>query len=282
VRAHEASGGRVVVDFRFERQFEQIAASLTQVAAAHPNAAWTELTWADHDGQAFPVRPREPGRQHEQVLSLTQDALARGAGVVVFPELSVPEETVGALAELVYEHDEPALVVAGSHHTTAGGEPANVAVGLLAGRREHLVQHKNVPFSEELGAGAPTKEGIPLRQPPGLTVHQADRFRVAVLVCRDALDEHVTSALDRMGVNLLLAPAFSAKSAPFVRGAHERVQRAQALTFVVNGPLCGGDGRPIVPSLALIQPVEGWGAVEATVADVGVRSIAVPTQPGDH
>jgi hypothetical protein len=108
------------------------------------------------------------------------------------------------------------------------------------------------------------------------SLDQADRFRVALAVCKELLDGRVTSALDRMAVNLLLVPALSARTAPFLPAVDARVAAAQALTVVVNGPLRGADGALIEPAIVIGQPVDGRSAVGCEVSDAAPVLTVIP------
>jgi predicted amidohydrolase len=180
---------------------------------------------------------------------------------VLLPELCTTEEDVECLARHVQSFDAPQLVVAGSHHVIVNGRPENVAVGLLAGTKKRMQQVKNAPFTDEIDSQRPLKEGIRRRKPVELTIYPADRYRFALAICRDVLDEHVRHAHDRMGVNVLLVPALSEKTQPFRDAVAARVTSAQALTVVVNGPLNDRAGRSIQPAIVVGQPVS-----EQTVA----------------
>jgi predicted amidohydrolase len=135
---------------------------------------------------------------------------------------------------------------------------ANVATGLVSGRTERMTHRKTIPFADELGKPPAFKEGIPHVRRPHLTVFHADRFRVGLVVCKELLDTGpLRDALDRSGVNVLLVPAMSEKTAPFCTAAAARVEAAQAITFVVNGPLRGPKGDGIAPAIVVGQPIEG-------------------------
>lgn len=282
IRAHDGASFDVTVDFRFARTLEAVAATLDSVAALHPNDAMTELEFPLHGGQVFPVGPADADEQWRRLAALVPAALRTGAAVAVLPELSVPAEALPELHELMLDVEEPQLVVAGSHHAVVDGERENVAVGLVAGHDERMEQVKSTPFSDELRLRAPMKEGIRHRARPSITVHEADRFRVAIAICKDALDGRVRCALDRMGVNLLLVPALSAKTAPFRIAAASRVGSAQAVTLVVNGPLRDGDGARIEPAVVVGQPVEGLPDVGVRVHDTAptVTVVPVPAEEG--
>ena len=242
VRVHDSAQFDVTTDFRFWRALEAVAVGLDYVAAAHPNERCDELLFPQMGKQIFPVTPADPSTQQSVLLHLARMALDSKAAVTVFPELCLTDADVQPLHDLLLDWGSPHLMVVGSYHTVIAEEHENLAVGILAGQDEFLEQTKATPFSDELSLGSPSKEGIRLRARPHLYVHQADRFRVALAICKDVLDARVGRFLDRMAVNLLLVPALSAKTDPFRLAVEGRVMGAQALAVVVNGPLQGPDG----------------------------------------
>ncbi len=161
------------------------------------------------------------------------------------------------------------------------GQPENLAVGLVSGHDVRMEQRKATPFSDELRMHPPTKDGIAHRERPHLHVFQADRFRVAIAICKDLLDGRVAATLDRMAVNLLLVPALSAKTDPFRSAASARVAAAQAVTIVVNGPLRGTDDRYVDPAIVIGQPVEGRTSVGLAAAGPApsLTLIPIPASP---
>jgi predicted amidohydrolase len=266
VRVHDASRFELIVDFTLSRALEAVAAGLDRVAAVHPNETLAELRFPEVDRQVFPVAPADPARQRAVLLDLVGRALSSGATLSVLPELSATAADVDALHALVLEHEAPHLLIAGSHHrTTADGDHENLAVGLVAGHDDRLEHRKATPFSQELGYAPPTKEGIRQRERLQVVVHQADRFRVSLAVCKELLDQRRASALDRAAANLVLVPALSFKTAGFVDAAAGRVPGAQAVTVVVNGPLRAKDGVLVTPAVIIGQPVAGRSVVASDV-----------------
>lgn len=257
IRVHDASAFDVTVDFTLARPLEAIARSLDGFVALHPNERQDELDLPLAGHQVFPVAPKDAGAQRAMLVALAQSALESGAPISILPELSLTAEDVDALHALVADWEEPHLLVAGSHHTTIAGHPENVAEGLVSGQ-EHRMRHlKATPFSNELRLRPPEKEGIRRRARPHVVVHQADCFRVAIAICKELLDPATTDPLDRMGVNLLLVPAFSEKTQAFQAACSARALRAQAATLVVNGPLRDGRGELVRPAIVVGQPVAG-------------------------
>jgi predicted amidohydrolase len=265
IRVHDASAFDVTVDFTLARPLEAIARSLDGFAALHPNERQDELDLPAAGHQVFPVAPKDAGTQRERLVRLVESALTSGMPISVLPELSLTARDVDALHALVAAWDEPHLLVAGSHHTTVDGHPENVAEGLVSGQERRMRHLKAMPFSDELRLKPPEKEGIRQRARPHVIVHQADCFRVGIAICKELLDRATTDPLDRMGVNLLLVPAFSEKTQAFRDACSARALRAQATTIVVNGPLRDSRGTMINPAIVVGQPVDGTTAAGFTV-----------------
>jgi predicted amidohydrolase len=265
IRVHDASDFDVTVDFTLARTLEAVVSGLDRVVAVHPNERLDEIALPVVDRQIFPVAPANPEQQRSVLLDLVARALETRATVTVLPELSVTADDVEALHGLVVEHEQPHLLVAGSYHATIGGEHENVAVGLVSGHDVRIEHRKTTPFTDELRQAPPEKEGIRRRERLHVVVHQADRFRVSLVICKELLDRRLPAALDRMGANLLLVPAFSAKTTPFADAVAGRVSGAQALTVVVNGPLRGAGGEPVAPAVVVGQPVAGRSVVPVDV-----------------
>jgi predicted amidohydrolase len=276
IRVHDGSFD-VTVDTSLERSLEAISVGLTHAAGGHPNLHWTEMSATNNRGQAFPVRPADPAQQRARLTDLVNRAQAAEVVMAVLPELCVSADDIESLAPLVQSFGAPQLVVAGSHHVMVDNKPENVAVGLLAGTKKRMRQVKNAPFTSETSPRRPLKEGIRRRSRVELNVYQADRYRYAITICRDLLDERVRKAYDRMGVNVLLVPALSPKTQPFRNAVAARVASAQALTIVVNGPLNGPTGSPIEPAIVVGQPVDGHTVSAPPVAGgIGLTVFELP------
>jgi predicted amidohydrolase len=267
IRVHDGSAD-VTIDSSFERSLEAVATRLTRAAAGHPNLDWGDIHIPDDSGGlVFPVRPADPARQRRRLSRLITQAQEARVPLAVLPELCITPEDVEQLAPLVESFDGHQLIVLGSYHDSAEGRRENVAVGLLAGTDRRMVQVKNAPFTDEVTPGRPNhREGIRSRTRVELTVYTADRYRFAMAICRDLLDARVRLAYDRLGVNVLLVPAMSLKTQSFRNAVAARVNGAQALTVVVNGPLNGPAGTPLRPAIIVGQPILQKSIVEHRVA----------------
>lgn len=69
-----------------------------------------------------------------------------------------------------------------------------------------------------------------------LRVLRAHEFTVAVVVCMDALDPTLGPLLEQLGVNLVVIPAMTTKTASMVNLASHLVAARQAFVVLANGP----------------------------------------------
>lgn len=255
IRIHDESCV-VTVDFSMARTLEALVSTLGEIVTCHPNEHWDELDFRRTGQRTFPIVPRNEARQRDIVTQLVERALARAPQAIVLPELSVTPEIVDELAPRLRDLDAPCLLVAGSFHRVRDGAAENVALGFVSGAEQPMEHRKCVPFTNELRPVAATKEGIDRIVPFEITVHQADRFRIALVICKELLVPEVRAHLDRMAVNVLFVPALSAKTTDFRNAVAARAMGAQALTVVANGPLRDERGEPLQPAVVVGRPLQ--------------------------
>jgi predicted amidohydrolase len=248
------------VEFRFDlwRPLSRIGATLDRVAAVTVDEGLAELGLDVPRPVAFPVAPVDPEERERRVLDQLDRAGEHGARIVVLPELATTRAIADRVAERLADDEEQRLVVCGSWHETVDGAPANVSVGLVSGLKAEMEHRKLVEFGDLFPRDPDhrRREGVVAPDPPLLRVHVAGAFRFAVVICKDFLDERVTRTLDRVGANVLLVPALSRTTQPFVARAHAHVADAQALSVVANGPRVWEDGRAIGRTAVLARPYE--------------------------
>jgi predicted amidohydrolase len=272
VRAHHDAGYDVFVDFSRDRDLEQLGAGLRVLAAAHPNQSSAEFVFERPAPEiVFPVHLDDEARQEERLVALVERALAAGAGIVVFPELAATAGTEAKVRAILDEAESQHLVVLGSRHVGTGKSAQNLALALTPEGGDPIVHAKVIPFSDELRLAAPWKEGIAISERPELTLYQADRFRFCILICKDFLDQTLTAALARLGVNVLCVPAMSEKTSSYRLRVGQLVADAQAIVVVANNPL-EWDAGLVDPVAIFGQPVAGHEAVLSP----GAEPIAAP------
>jgi len=106
-------------------------------------------------------------------------------------------------------------------------------------------------------------------------VYDAGDYRVAIAICKDLLDNDVRELYARLGVNLVLVPAMSSKTADFKSSAEDMVKRSQAVTVVSNALLRDAKDRPIDPAAVLGQPF-----LDREVLAANTQSDQVPALTG--
>jgi hypothetical protein len=242
-RVHRGGPIAIAFDFSLHRPLHALGdglcrAGTDRVAAALPNATLAELGWAEPRAVAYPVAPADPAGQAARIRALIAAAQERDARIVVLPELSATPEIADQVAALLDAESTQRLVVCGSWHAKVGGEPANVAAGLLTGCAERLTHRKLTEVTRAFPRDPADRfrEGIAAPRPPLVTVHVAGPWRFAVVICKDFLDPAVRGALQRAGANVLLVPSMSELTQPFEAEAQAHVAASQALSLCANGP----------------------------------------------
>lgn len=219
----------VVLDMSLDGQLQEVMVGPRPLVTVHPNRSTDELSL-----RAFPAAPRDPGAHLEVSVALVERGLALGAAVVALPELAGTPPVMDALRRL--RPEEPTLLVAGSAHVTSGRRRVNAA-HLWVARRRWVVPGarplrilKRVPYEGVLGREPLTELADEIR------VFGSDPWRLAVGICRDALDDDVVHALGQLGVNLLVVPACSAKTSNLGEATATLATGVPGIGLVANGP----------------------------------------------
>ena len=229
-----------------------------EVVAALPIAAPSrELDWTEKRGMRpvfHDVRPVASTDVATRVEALIEDACARGAAIVVFPELSVDEPALARLrAVLARAPSPPALVVAGSRHVRAGGALRNVATLVTAAGDVTHAKFNPYFAGEQL-------EDIAL-VPAELRAHgfvdESGRLvsSVVVAICKDFLAPGAQRALEALRPTLVLVPAWSQKTSIFESDAVGLTGKTQTIVVIANqaDPSRAGEEDPAV--LVVTRPV---------------------------
>lgn len=233
------------------------------VAAALPIATPTrELDWtALRGGRAVfhDVRPVAPTDVAARVDDLCAAAIARGAAIVVFPELSVDEVALARIrAALAAAATPPALVVAGSRHVRVGPALRNVATILTGAARAGEAHHaKFNPYfaGEQLEDIALVPAEV---RAHGL-VDDAGRlvFSAVVVICKDFLAPGAQRALEALRPSLILVPSWSQKTAVFESDAIGLTGKTQAIVVIVNQADAPPPGAEDPAVLMITRPIAG-------------------------
>jgi hypothetical protein len=253
--APDSGGLEVEVSFAHIHELAPPAAD-ARVAVVLPIASpSTELIWDAVPGAPvrsfFHVRPRDPVGVAARTCELLDEAAARGASIVVMPELCLDERGLDAVRAHLAARGWPfALVAAGSVHTTADGEPRNVATLILRGGAE-VTHAKFNPFSSPIAG----EEAI-ATHPARISLHVAsdERGRPAwsytLLVCKDLLSRYARDVLAELRPGLVLVPAWSGKTTAFELDIHGLIGATQAAVVLANQADAGDDDRASVVVIA--------------------------------
>lgn len=229
-----------VLDFSFWHRLSMLGDSTGLSAATlQPNLRLHEFDVVKNEGEPPTYTnsgPSDPRIQAARVLNLIRDAGERDTPVALLPEYSLSQQA----AELVESGIEdlercPVLVVAG-----ISGEPDG------DGRvRNEVWVHIGADFATRgRWARLPGKlygatiEGYQEGIAAGTEVRVlcCESFTVAILTCRDCLDGALIDQLAAIGVNLLLVPAMTPKTASMIGSATRLSQQSQAFVVMAVGP----------------------------------------------
>jgi predicted amidohydrolase len=132
--------------------------------------------------------------------------------------------------------DNQPLLVVGSHHAEdRAGHRRNTSWAVV-GRGGRLEHHKFERFAYRCDRiKAQRVEDI--RTDWCIRIFCGNPWSVSLLICRDALSEPVQHLLRELRINLLLVPAFSTKTPPFIALAESLANANQAFVVVANGPV---------------------------------------------
>jgi predicted amidohydrolase len=187
--------------------------------------------------------------QAARIEQLAASAFSRGVDVLVMPEYSLTEGVHGALMARESDEPRPTLVCMG----VAGGtdddgyvmNEGRLIVTTLGIDRDYSISIATPPKVHPARIGDAIER---VRSGTEIRVFVSERFSLCVLICRDAMDDSIVTQLAAIGVNLLLVPAMSPKTASLVDSAAALCRRSQAFVVIANGPaiwaMTAGEGSP--------------------------------------
>ncbi len=141
------------------------------------------------------------------IVEQVSRAHADGACLIVWPELSVDEDTLSAIAVALArraseaQSKPPALVVAGSWHVEENGVHYNEAP-VLTGKGKRIGSYRKVIVFEDREHG---REAIEAGRK--LVVIVAERFLATVGICKDYCDLGLNTRWRELDVDLVLVPS---------------------------------------------------------------------------
>jgi hypothetical protein len=172
---------------------------------------------------------------------LVRQALAAGANLIVFPELSVTAAGIDAIEELVAGRD--VVVIAGTRHAVVDGSPRNVATMLAGGGRWTSAKFNPFVLGDLVEGIASAPAQIVVRG----AIDRAGRYAwsLAVLVCKDFLSPGAHQALVSARPALIIVPALTERTAVFEADAVGLTGATQATCFIVKQTdISSSDGVP--------------------------------------
>ncbi|WP_428849498.1 hypothetical protein C5142_17135 [Rhodococcus sp. BGS-1C] len=205
-----------------------------KIAAAQPNMSLSEYDIQEGpNGKVRNCGPSDPDRQHRRLVEIVRHSADSGVDVLVLPEYSLHSKHRNELQRSVDDLAvaPPSLIVAGTSevHDGHGSDRIENHAWLMVAGGYGSSQGK--VFAAEMSGHM---EGI---EPVGsVRIIRSEEWTIAVLICRDAMSPDLVDLLSRCGVNLLLVPAFSERTATIIGQATSLSIRSQAFVAVAVGP----------------------------------------------
>lgn len=242
LRIADAAPYTYIIDFDSWNRLSPVGASgrLT-VAVGQPNRDLTDfdIAFGDEPRRTFAnLGPKDAAAQADRIARLSTQAARRGADILVLPEYTLTEAVHTALLERARrETAEPRPTVT---CTGVGSGPDDDGFMTNDGR---LVIH-TAGFSPDHSVSTPRKlhpayigDAVErVRVGTEIRVFVSERWTLCVLICRDGMDDAVAAQLAAIGVNLLLVPAMSPKTASLIGTTASLCRRSQAFVVIANGP----------------------------------------------
>ena len=210
---------------------------------------------------------QNPKQVSESVKKILTDLSTCGVNIVVFPELTVPEDVLLTIQqtfrlsslriETMESSDELVMVIAGSFHKECEGKRFNICPVLGPGGIKLWEQKKMHPFtlmpyeassipqlsgSDEFkskgGIEAINLVGSRSNRPKAerkIVICDAPPIgRMVVLICLDFILPEYEAVLRELGVNMVFVPAMTPSVGEFQHAARHYGAFAQASVFMAN------------------------------------------------
>jgi predicted amidohydrolase len=159
---------------------------------------WEDRDWAVHEGLYFHSHRRQ---LTDWIQGALEAASRERAALVLFPELSVPEELVPLFKNWCAK--ESAVAVAGSHYVKRGDRHVAVCPVVIADT-EYLVEKRTPsPFERSPLPGHGLRSGERL-----CVFRESPIGNFSVLICSDYLDDAVKRDVLQFSIDLLCVPSF--------------------------------------------------------------------------
>lgn len=177
---------------------------------------------------------------HESHAGLVRELIsasgAANAEILLLPEYGLASASRDLVVNQLPSIDKvPRLVVSGvSSGTDDEGYIINDAMMIVTPAANGVSRVIHLPpklYPAEV-------EGLTerIRRGSEIRVFLTERWTIATLICFDAMDAQIIDQLAAFGVNLLLVPALSEKTAAIIGSATTLCHRSQAFVVVATGP----------------------------------------------
>ncbi|MBM3237595.1 carbon-nitrogen hydrolase family protein [Candidatus Poribacteria bacterium] len=207
----------------------------------------SSVTYGDRPGYWFSGL-QNPQQVSESVKEILMDLSAQGVNIVVFPELTVPEEVLLAIKETMNSSNNLVMVIAGSFHKECEGKRFNICTVLGPGGIKLWEQKKMHPFvlMPDEASSIPQLSGSDeFKSKGGIeAINLAERKivicdappigRMVVLICLDFIVPEYEAVLRELGVNMVFVPALTPSVSNFQDAARHYGSFARASVFMAN------------------------------------------------
>lgn len=240
VAPKDISSYSFVLDFGCWDNLSDLGASRELIAAVgQPNLDLDEfdidlgtkdpLTYANYGPADHEVQARLVGQ-------LIDTSGAHNAEILVLPEYGLASKSKESLVKKLSSIDRvPRLVICGvSSGTDRDGYVINDAVMIISDAAGKVLRIVDLPRKLHPAKVSGYIERIKRRSE--IRLFLAQQWTIATLICVDSMDSDIIPHLADFGVNLLLIPALSAKSAAMISAAISLSSLSQAFVVIATGP----------------------------------------------
>lgn len=197
---------------------------------------WSESDWAEKDHLYTFANEKAPRLWLDSFLQKAQE---HACGLILLPELSVPDSLQGILA--AWTRQTGSMIIGGSHYaTTENGIIARSPV-VFAGETHYVEKIHPAPVEVSPVAGKGIIPGSELK-----VFENTPVGTVGILICSDYLKDDVKRIVIRRHLDVLCIPAFQRDSTTYHKRIDIDVEQEESGLYVLyaNNRYAGaGDGR---------------------------------------
>lgn len=229
-----------VLDFYSWDVLSDLGANEDLIAAVGQTNAHLDEFHIEFAAEPVPTYANHGPADHESHASLVSELIsasgAADAEILLLPEYGLASTSKDLVVNQLSSIDKvPRLVISGvSSGTDDEGYIINDAIMIVTTAADGVSRVMSLPPKI-----SPAKvEGLTehIRRGSEVRVFLTGRWTIAILICFDAMDAQIIDQLAALGVNLLLVPALSEKTASIIGSATSLCHRSQAFVVVATGP----------------------------------------------